>query len=627
MLGSSLGRSLGLTFGSYLGRQIALGACRDDGDDDFPRKPFSSRVPLANLPRAVDLRPWMPVVEDQGALGSCCANALVGALEYLTVRERGERTDLSRIFVYYNQRLWDGEVRQDVGATVVDGVRVLARVGVPTERSWPYLRGLFAVQPPEPIYTEAARHKVSDWWSIDIDVDAMRACLAAGFPVVFGTRVTESFMKPPSSGMISIPSATDRDDAKHGRHALLLVGYDDARRTFVVRNSWGDDWGDRGYCYMPYAYLGNRSWTRNAWALRLASGAHDPKAPPPVDLRTVPAAEPSRGGGGGGAGVAGQVAGVGAELAVGMLTGSGLLAGLAGGLLSGVTPGVMQGMRGRDVGVTIGGDRSKAVLALLRAGGAAPAHQLLPWDDGLDERAAVAQLTKTSEVRRGAREPGPERKDASVATSAAVGAGAAVIAASALITGAPSRAGPIEPAPAPGAPIAAPADDLAKSIERAHAEAGGARGPLGAAMPPAANMEEGGYHGLAMRFAAGGIFVWAGKGGAPLPPLVFRNTDPLYEHWLELGAARSPLAWPSDPIQTAPDGATRMLPCTRGVILAHPRLGARAIAGVLYGAWQSRGGLSSDLGFPTEDQRAVGEGFAQRFERGELTWSPDGGAR
>lgn len=622
MLGSSLGRSLGLTFGSYLGRQIALGACRDDGDDDFPRKPFTSRVPLPNLPRAVDLRPWMPVVEDQGALGSCCANALVGALEYLTVRERGERTDLSRIFVYYNQRLWDGGVREDVGATVVDGVRVLSRVGVPTEKSWPYLRGLFAVQPPEPVYAEAARHKVTDWWSIDIDVDAMRACLAAGFPVVFGTRVTESFMKPPPSGMIAIPSASDRDDAKHGRHALLLVGYDDARRTFVVRNSWGDDWGDRGYCYMPYAYLGNRSWTRNAWALRLASGAHDPKAPPPVDLRTVPAAEPARGGApGGGAGVAGQVAGVGAELAVGMLTGSGLLAGLAGGLLSGVTPGVMQGLRGRDVGVTVGADRSKAVLALMRAGGAAPAHQLLPWDDGLDERAAVARLSRTAEVRPGEREHGPEREDAAPA-SAIVDAGAAVVTAGALITGAAKA--PIAPAPEPSK---ADPSDLAAVIERAHTEAGGARGPLGAAMPPPVSMDEGGYHGLAMRFSAGGIFVWVGQGGAPLPALVFRDTDPLYKHWLALGAARSPLAWPSDPIQTAPDGATRMLPCTRGVILAHPRLGARAISGVLYGAWQSRGGLSSDLGFPTEDQRVVGEGFAQRFERGELTWSPEAGAR
>ena len=619
MLGSSLGRSLGLTFGSYLGRQIALGACRDDAEDDFPRKPFSARVPLANLPRAVDLRPWMPTVEDQGALGSCTSNALVGAVEYLSVREHGAPIELSRLFVYYNQRLWDGEVREDIGATVSDGVRVLARVGVPTERSWPYVRGIFAVQPPEPIYVEAGRHKVSDWWSIPIDVDAMRACLGAGFPVVFGTRVTESFMRAPKSGMIPMPSATDRDDARHGRHALLLVGYDDARRTFVVRNSWGEDWGDLGYCYMPYAYLANRSWTRNAWALRLTEGAHDPKAPPPVDLRTIPAAEPSRGGAG--AGMAGQVAGVGAQVAVGMLTGSGLLAGLAGGLLAGVTPGVMQGLRGRDAGVTVGGDRSALILAALRANGAPPAHAYLPWDDGLDEKAARSALSPTAQIAAGEAE-GPRSGGRAPAASAGEPPMVAVVPVAGAIVAA-AVAAPSKIA-ASGAPPATNVD-LATVIASAHQAAGGKQGPLGAALPPASPMQEGAYQGLAMRFQSGGIFVWQEPDGDVLPAIVLRESDPLYRHWLTLGAARSPLAWPSDPITTGPDGVTRALPCTRGVVLSHPRLGVRAIAGVLFSVWTQRGGLKSGLGFPLAEGTSEGDVTLQRFEHGELRWSPQGG--
>jgi hypothetical protein len=68
---SSLGRSIGLQFGNYLGRQIALGACRDDPDDDWERRPFTSRIAPNAIPASVDLRAWMTPVEDQGALGSC----------------------------------------------------------------------------------------------------------------------------------------------------------------------------------------------------------------------------------------------------------------------------------------------------------------------------------------------------------------------------------------------------------------------------------------------------------------------------------------------------------------------------------------------------------------------------
>jgi hypothetical protein len=82
---SWVGRSLGLSFGSFLGQQIALGACRDDPEDDWERRTFVPRVQESALPTSVDLRAWMTPVEDQGALGSCTSNALAGALEYLAI--------------------------------------------------------------------------------------------------------------------------------------------------------------------------------------------------------------------------------------------------------------------------------------------------------------------------------------------------------------------------------------------------------------------------------------------------------------------------------------------------------------------------------------------------------------
>jgi hypothetical protein len=630
VLGSSLARTVGLSFGSYLGRQLVLGACRDDANDDLLRRPFRPSVPLANLPPAVDLRPWMTPVEDQGELGSCTANALVGAVEYLSAREDGTRIDLSRLFVYFHQRLWDGWVREDLGASVSDGVRVLATVGVPTERSWPYRRSLFAVQPPEPLYTEAARHRIADWWSVPVDTDAMRACLAGGFPIVFGTRVTESFMRAPPSGLVPMPGGSDRDDARHGRHALLIVGYDDRRRLFVVRNSWGRDWGDLGYCYLPYAYATHREWSRNAWALRRARGAHDPAAPPPVDLRALPTAAPAVAGDRGAA-VVGQVAGVGAELAVAMVTGSALLGGLAGGLLAGVTPGAAQALRGRDGGAYVGVDRKDAILAALRAVPGAPGAERLPWDDGFDERAGRDAIVPTGAVRPAPPERGghpSERHSSRPAASAPTSPLAPLGTAGRVTAGTAASAGAGAPAESCGVASgpSAPASSLRSAAEAAYASAGGRAGPLGPITAAPDAMVEGSERGIALRCAGGGVFVWSDE-ATPLRPILLYGSEPLFARWLELGAARSPLAWPRRPIETAPDGATRVLVCTRGVLLRHPRLRVVAVAGVLYAAWRERGGPGGALGLPLADAALDGSAQVQRFERGTLRWSPDEGVR
>lgn len=396
VVGAQIGQMVGLQFGNYLGRQIALGACREDRDDDIERRPFVPRIPSHAMPAAVDLRPWMTPVEDQGGLGSCTANALVGALEYLVRRVKGQHVDLSRLYVYFNQRLWDDSVRDDVGASVSDGIRVLSRVGVPREVSWPYARDLFGVQPPEAVYREAMNFRASDWWNLPVDADAIRGCLAAGFPITFGTRVTESFVQTPRSGLCGMPQGAD--DRRHGRHALLLVGYDDRHRLFVVRNSWGRDWGDHGYVYMPYDYVLNREWTSSCWAVRMMAGdTFDPHEHAAVDVRSVPKAPPS-GAGGTATQLAGGVVGGGATALVGAVTGSGLLAGLAGGLVQGITPGIARAVGGKDRGAFVDRDLSEQILAALRAQPPPQGHARLAWDDGLDEQAAVQGITQTAQV-------------------------------------------------------------------------------------------------------------------------------------------------------------------------------------------------------------------------------------
>ena len=50
---------------------------------------------------------------------------------------------------------------------------------------------------------------------------------------------------------------------------MLAVGYSDRDQVFIVRNSWGEEWGDRGYCYIPYAYLMNPRFNDgDSWVIR-----------------------------------------------------------------------------------------------------------------------------------------------------------------------------------------------------------------------------------------------------------------------------------------------------------------------------------------------------------------------
>ena len=655
---SSLGRSLGLQFGNYLGRQIALGACRDDPDDDWERRPFTPRIAPNALPASVDLRAWMTPVEDQGALGSCTSNALAGALEYLVRRETGEHVDVSRLFIYFNQRLWDDAVREDIGAAVSHGVRVLAKVGAPLEQQWPYDRRLFAVQPPAEVYREAARFRLKDWWSVPVERRAFEACLAGGFPIVFGTRVTESFMNVGRTGLVPMIGRNDRDDAKHGRHALLLCGYDSARQLFVLRNSWGTDWGDGGYGYIPYDYLLNREWTRSAWALRLTDRT-DFDESKRVDARQLPEAQPSRGpGGAAGAGM--QIAGVGTELAIGMLTGSGLIGGLVGGLVTGIAPGVVQRMKGRDGGTPVGADRASEILAALQGDGAPPADMAVAaWDDGLDEQAArdvestrealsgsapVAGLPRpTRSATPQSARPAASSSLGAIAAAAAVGAsvassrgaspvGSSPVGASPVgaspVGASPVGASPVGASPVGAGPASAPSSTgtLVDAIDAVWRHNGGAQGPYGAAQGSANEMIEGSHKGVSVRFAGGGMFAWPGA-----PVIALRTTDRLLASWIERGAPRSPLGWPSGAPVSSADGRARIMPFTRGALFDVPGHSVVGLWGTLYPYWLQLGGPASDLGalrgdVATETSAGVTEEVA-RFERGTLRWSPVAGVR
>lgn len=221
---------------------------------------------LKELPPKVDLRSECSTVEDQGSLGSCTANALVGALEYIENQKGMTFEDLSRLFVYYNERVIEGTVDYDAGAYLRDGIKTLADQGVCSEELWPYCTCRYTKKPKQECYDDALNHQILAYERLGT-IQEMKSCLADGFPFVFGFAVYESFetSEVAKTGMVPMP---DPSEKLLGGHAVLAVGYDDSTGRFIVRNSWGTGWGDSGYFYMPYEYLTNPDLSADFWTIR-----------------------------------------------------------------------------------------------------------------------------------------------------------------------------------------------------------------------------------------------------------------------------------------------------------------------------------------------------------------------
>lgn len=234
-------------------------------------KLFAKLIPIpAKLPTSVDLRKICSKIEDQGDLGSCTANAIVGNLETLEIKDNVHFEDLSRLFIYYNERVLENSVSSDTGAELRDGIKALVKWGCCTEKSWAYNIDKFAHKPPQTCYTEAAAHKITSYIRI-LTLTEMKACLATNFPFVFGFGVYESFesQKVASTGIVPMPQPNEQ---LLGGHAVCAIGYDDKTGRFLVRNSWGTNWGQNGLFTIPYEYLTNKDLSDDFWCIKRESG-------------------------------------------------------------------------------------------------------------------------------------------------------------------------------------------------------------------------------------------------------------------------------------------------------------------------------------------------------------------
>jgi C1A family cysteine protease len=224
---------------------------------------------LAKLPPKKDLRSGCPPVYDQGQLGSCTANAISGAIQFEQKKQGVKVFAPSRLFIYYNERVMEGSVNSDAGAQIRDGVKSVANQGVCPESEWPYDINNFADKPGAKCYKDATKCEAVGYQRLDsTNLNQLKGCLASGFPFVFGFTVYDAFegQAVAKTGVLNMPGPKEK---VVGGHAVLAVGYDDPSQRFIVRNSWGKDWGMKGYFTIPYTYLTTTDLADDFWTIRI----------------------------------------------------------------------------------------------------------------------------------------------------------------------------------------------------------------------------------------------------------------------------------------------------------------------------------------------------------------------
>ncbi|QLE48065.1 hypothetical protein FD724_07955 [Nostoc sp. C057] len=233
------------------------------------------------MPEFVDLSFWCSPVEDQGSLDSCTAHAGVALMEYFEKRSFDRYVDASRLFLYKATR--NLMHRQgDAGASLRETMKAMALFGVPPEEYWPYTEDNFDEEPTPFCYSFGQSYQTLKYFRLnplgtteDILLFRIKTALAAGFPCAFGFTMYYSIEDLNPSGYIPYPV---KNDKVKGGHAVVAVGYDDhkvienpdgSRRSqgaLLIRNSWGTDWGEGGYGWLPYDYV-LEGLTNDWWSL------------------------------------------------------------------------------------------------------------------------------------------------------------------------------------------------------------------------------------------------------------------------------------------------------------------------------------------------------------------------
>ncbi|MGB3624290.1 MAG: C1 family peptidase [Henriciella sp.] len=218
-----------------------------------------------SLPDRIDLREFCSPVEHQQKTNSCTANAIVGALEYHQRRAKQPQIDLSRLFVYYNARRLSDMENKDVGSFIHHVMAAVLAYGACEERIWPFQPAMVNTQPTQAAYQNAMLHEAVQYARTPLGPAVFQA-LASGLPIVFGAVFPSSlYQEAHQTGTMSVH--TEAFERPQMGHAMLIVGYDMPSKTWLVRNSWGEQYAEKGYFRIPFDTMSTFSDPTHFWTI------------------------------------------------------------------------------------------------------------------------------------------------------------------------------------------------------------------------------------------------------------------------------------------------------------------------------------------------------------------------